>query len=131
MTDNKILCTGQKPIKRTIYLWKNVDIVNMKIDTNTLSSNWIWDIGDKPEHDPLNNNNYIYIFRNIKTPNYVLFLLCVCLIYQSWMFVLLMLLKYYWKWVKPITPIALLQIIDYDKVTSKKLEVTDLFVYSK
>ena len=49
---------------------------------------------DKPEHDPLNNNNYIYIFRyifrNIKTPNYVPFLLCVCLIYQSWMFVLLM-----------------------------------------
>ena len=40
-------------------------------------------IGDKPEHDPLNNNNYIYIFRNIKTLNYVLFLLCVCLIYQS------------------------------------------------
>jgi hypothetical protein len=36
------------------------------------------------------NNNYIYIFRNIKTPNYVLFLLCVCLIFQSWMFVLLM-----------------------------------------
>ena len=36
------------------------------------------------------NNNYIYIFRNIKTPNYVLFLLCVCLIYQSWRFVLLM-----------------------------------------
>jgi hypothetical protein len=29
-------------------------------------SHWIWDIGDKPEHDPLNNNNYIYIFRNIK-----------------------------------------------------------------
>jgi hypothetical protein len=53
-------------------------------------SHWIWDIGDKPEHDPLNNNNYIYIFRNIKTLNYVLFLLCVCLIYQSWMFVLLM-----------------------------------------
>jgi hypothetical protein len=53
-------------------------------------SHWMWDIGDKPEHDPLNNNNYIYIFRNIKTPNYVLFLLCVCLIYQSWMFVLLM-----------------------------------------
>ena len=50
----------------------------------------MWDIGDKPEHDPLNNNNYIYIFRNIKTLNYVLFLLCVCLIYQSWMFVLLM-----------------------------------------
>ena len=41
-------------------------------------------------YNPLNNNNYIYIFRNIKTPNYVLFLLCVCLIYQSWMFVLLM-----------------------------------------
>ena len=41
-------------------------------------------------YDPLNNNNYIYIFRNIKTPNYVLFLLCVCLIYQSWIFVLLM-----------------------------------------
>ena len=41
-------------------------------------------LGDKPEHDPLNNNNnYIYIFRNIKTSNYVLFLLCVCLIYQS------------------------------------------------
>ena len=39
---------------------------------------WMWDIGDKPEHDPLNNNNYIYIFRNIKTPNYVLFLLCMC-----------------------------------------------------
>ena len=39
--------------------------------------------GDKPEHDPLNNNNYIYIFRNIKTLNYVLFLFCVCLIYQS------------------------------------------------
>jgi hypothetical protein len=39
---------------------------------------------------PLKNNNYIYIFRNRKTPNYVLFLLCVCLIYQSWMFVLLM-----------------------------------------
>jgi hypothetical protein len=38
----------------------------------------------------LDNNNYIYIFRNIKNPNYVLFLLCVCLIYQSWMFVLLM-----------------------------------------
>ena len=53
-------------------------------------SHWIWDIGDKPEHNPLNNNNYIYIFRNIKTLNYVLFLLCVCLIYQSWMFVLLM-----------------------------------------
>ena len=50
----------------------------------------MWDIGDKPEHDPLNNNNYIYIFRNVQTPNYVLFLLCVCLIYQSWMFVLLM-----------------------------------------
>ena len=50
----------------------------------------MWDIGDKPEHDPLNNNNYIYIFRNIKTLNYVLFLFCVCLIYQSWMFVLLM-----------------------------------------
>jgi hypothetical protein len=49
-----------------------------------------WDIGNKPEHDPLNNNNYTYIFRNIKTLNYVLFLLCVCLIYQSWMFVLLM-----------------------------------------
>ena len=29
-------------------------------------------------HDPLNNNNYIYIFRNIKTLNYVLFLfLCM------------------------------------------------------
>ena len=41
------------------------------------------EIGDKPEHDPLNNNNYIYIFRNIKSLNYVLFLLCVCLIYQS------------------------------------------------
>ena len=53
-------------------------------------SHWIWDIGDKPEHDPLNNNNYIYIFRNIKTLIYVLFLFCVCLIYQSWMFVLLM-----------------------------------------
>ena len=50
----------------------------------------MWDIGDKLEHDPLNNNNYIYIFRNIKTPNYVIFLLCVGLIYQSWMFVLLM-----------------------------------------
>jgi hypothetical protein len=34
------------------------------------------EIGDKPEHDPLNNNNYIYIFRNIKSLNYVLFLLC-------------------------------------------------------
>jgi hypothetical protein len=33
-------------------------------------SHWIWDIGDKPEHDPLNNNNYIHIFRNIKTLNY-------------------------------------------------------------
>ena len=53
-------------------------------------SHWIWDIGDKPEHDPINNNNFIYIFRNIKTLNYVLFLLCVCLIYQSWMFVSLM-----------------------------------------
>jgi hypothetical protein len=30
----------------------------------------------------------IYIFRNIKTLSYVLFLFCVCLIYQSWMFVL-------------------------------------------
>ena len=38
---------------------------------------WISDIGDKPEHDPLNNDNYIYVFRNIKTPNYVLFLLCM------------------------------------------------------
>jgi hypothetical protein len=46
MTDNKILCTRQKPIKRTIYLWKNVDIVNMKIDTNTLSSNIL-----KHKHD--------------------------------------------------------------------------------
>ena len=45
-------------------------------------SHWMRDIGDKPENDPL-NNNYIYIFRNIKTPNYVLFLFCVCLIYQS------------------------------------------------
>ena len=35
----------------------------------TYVSHWIWDIGDKPEHDPLNNNNYIYIFRNIKTLN--------------------------------------------------------------
>ena len=40
-------------------------------------------LGNKREHDPLNNNNYIYIFRNIKTLNYVLFLLCVCLNYQS------------------------------------------------
>ena len=34
-------------------------------------------IWDKPEHDPLNNNNYIYIFRNIKTPNYMSFFFCV------------------------------------------------------
>ena len=50
----------------------------------------MWDIGDKPEHDPLKNNNYIYILRIIKTSNYVLLLLGVCLIYHSWMFVLLM-----------------------------------------
>ena len=46
MRDNKILCTRQKPIQRTIYLWKNVDIVNMKIDTDTLSSNIL-----KHKHD--------------------------------------------------------------------------------
>jgi hypothetical protein len=32
-------------------------------------SHWMCDIGDKP----LNNNNYIYIFRNIKNPNYIFF----------------------------------------------------------
>lgn len=32
MTDNKMLCTRQKPIKRTIYLWNNADIVNIKKD---------------------------------------------------------------------------------------------------
>ena len=53
-------------------------------------SHWMWDIVDKPEHDPLRNNNYIYIFRIIKTSNYVLFRFGVCFIYHSWMFVLLM-----------------------------------------
>ena len=42
------------------------------------------------DHNIAQNNLDIYIFRNIKTPNHVLFLLCVCLIYQSWMFVVLM-----------------------------------------
>ena len=55
MTDNKILCTRQKPIKRTIYLWKNVDIVNMKIDTNTLSSNIL-----KHKHDLQKNIENIW-----------------------------------------------------------------------
>ena len=55
MTDNKILCTRQKPIKRTIYLWKNVDIVNIKIDTNTLSSNIL-----KHEHDLQKNIENIW-----------------------------------------------------------------------
>jgi hypothetical protein len=60
MTDNKILCTRQKPIKRTIYLWKNVDIVNMKIDTNTLSSNIL-----KYKHD-LQKNIEKAVFECIK-----------------------------------------------------------------
>ena len=55
MTDNKILCTRQKPIKSTIYLWKNVDIVNMKIDTNTLSSNIL-----KHKHDLQKNIENIW-----------------------------------------------------------------------
>ena len=55
MTDNKILCTRQKHIKRTIYLWKNVDIVNMKIDTNTLSSNIL-----KHKHDLQKNIENIW-----------------------------------------------------------------------
>ena len=49
------------------------------MDRSVTQKNIIW----TEAHDPLNNNNYIYIFRNIKTLNYVLFLLCVCLIYQS------------------------------------------------
>jgi hypothetical protein len=42
--------------KRTIYLWKNVDIVNMKIDTNTLSSNIL-----KHKHDLQKNIENIWI----------------------------------------------------------------------
>jgi hypothetical protein len=55
MTDNKILCTRQKPIKRTIYLWENADIVNMKIDTNILSSNIL-----KHKHDLQKNIENIW-----------------------------------------------------------------------
>ena len=55
MTENKILCTRQKPIKRTIYLWENADIVNMKIDTNTLSSNIL-----KHKHDLQKNIENIW-----------------------------------------------------------------------
>ena len=55
MTDNKIVCTRQKPIKRTIHLWKNADIVNMKIDTNTLSSNIL-----KHKHDLQKNIENIW-----------------------------------------------------------------------
>ena len=38
----------------------------------------------------VNTNKWRTTHRNIKTLNYVLFLFCICLIYQSWMFVLLM-----------------------------------------
>ena len=60
----------------------------MKYTSQINYSSYVRYRGQTTEHDPLNNNNYI--FRNIKTPNYVLFLLCVCFIYQSRMFVLLM-----------------------------------------
>ncbi|MCS5551394.1 MAG: reverse transcriptase family protein, partial [Gammaproteobacteria bacterium] len=38
MTDNKISCKRHKPVKRTIYLWKNADISKMKSDTTHLSN---------------------------------------------------------------------------------------------
>jgi hypothetical protein len=51
-------------------------------------SHWIWDIGDKPEHDPLNNNNYIYIFRNIKTLKYAFVLTLFSIQYYIYFFIL-------------------------------------------
>jgi hypothetical protein len=63
------LVLNPKAVKclHTFEIQNTANVVAMGICNICRVSHWIWDIGDKPEHDPLNNDNYIYIFRNIKT----------------------------------------------------------------
>ena len=62
-----------------IYFLRNIDFFDQeqkfysRFHHGKTKDYWISDIGDKPEHDPLNNNNYIYVFRNIKTPNFCVY----------------------------------------------------------